>query len=108
MLRLDGAGVGEVFVFTPAEWQVQPPRSSAFFRTLWDACDSDYEFEWPRRPAGIFVYLVRVLDDLTGRRLRLTERWTPEPAGDIEVWPFFRREDYHEALRLPRLLNGCA
>ena len=64
---------------------------------------SDAEFEWPRRPLRAVDYFLRVADDFTGRRFGW---WSAEPAGDMAVWPFFRREDYDRALQSPRLLRG--
>ena len=68
---------------------------------------SDYEFEWPRKrlATGISDYFRRVLDEMTFRRFQL---WSPHAAGEVSVWPFYRREDYECASRSPRLLRGRA
>ncbi len=62
---------------------------------------SDYPYEWP-------------VEKLSGRLLNLLTLGLygkinkPNPAriaGDDEVWPFYRKEDYEYAIRHPKLLN---
>lgn len=64
---------------------------------------SDVEYEWPPRRSRIVDYLRRMADDITGRRYGW---WPIKTDGDLGVWPFFRRDDYEEALRSPVLFRG--
>ncbi len=66
---------------------------------------TDFEYEWPDPEWGIVNRIRRIADALTCRRFG----WWPRPElGEMFVWPFFRREDYAQALKHPRLLSGRA
>jgi hypothetical protein len=62
---------------------------------------SDFEFEWPTRRESLqsrfWSLLIR----------RNDSKPLPAPKGDMAVFPFFRRTDYEEALKKPRLLSGA-
>lgn len=65
---------------------------------------TDYPYEWPKPKIEIGKGILRLLSfGLFGKR----EHENPEEAkGDEDIWPFFRREDFEEALKHPRLLTG--
>ncbi len=69
---------------------------------------SDLEYEWPPPPPlgalGILVAIV-TLGWVDLREPQLWDAW--RSAGDHNVWPFYRRADYEEAIRHPRFLVGA-
>jgi hypothetical protein len=71
---------------------------------------SDLEYEWPRHPfdggVGVMARLLSYVLSLGVIPRHVDKRW--EAAGDFDVWPFIRREDYEEALAEPKLLRGRA
>jgi len=62
------------------------------------------EYEWPPliTLSGCLANLVTLT--LWGRIQRALHK--REFQGDIDLWPFYRRADYEEALKHPRLLAG--
>ncbi len=84
-------------------------------RTTYERCilflDSELEYEWPGwNPKGRpwFLWLRNWLS--SGRAMRefceaeAAEDQEWRNAGDVEVWPFIRRQDYEQALKTPRRL----
>ena len=80
---------------------------------------SDLEYEWPyidvTNPLIKFSFKDLLLTTLTlgenirdeskNRKQQIEEL---EGKGDMDVWPFFRREDYEEQLKKQPFLNGKA
>ena len=65
---------------------------------------TDYPYEWPKPKVEIGMALLRLLTfGLFGKRAADD---SDERTGDDEVWPFFRKEDYDEALKQPKFLSG--
>ena len=62
---------------------------------------SDTEFEWPQKRSGFAYCIQRIATQLFGRRVGAAGF-----AGEMAVWPFYRREDYNQTLQSPRLLRG--
>ena len=70
---------------------------------------SDYEYEWPRIsvPGLRDNFRPSLFGRLTGlANLRLWRDRRFREHGDYDVWPFFRRVDFEEALKKPFLLRG--
>ena len=71
---------------------------------------SDLEYEWPRHPYdGVVGVVARVLSYVLSFGAiprHVDKRW--KAAGDFDVWPFLRREEYEDALADPKLLRGRA
>ena len=73
-------------------WAISEGSRKDFARTVL-FLKSDYDYRWPRRhPLASLGW--------SFRRILSFGSWTePEPKGDIRVWPFWSREEYHEALK---------
>ena len=80
---------------------------------------SDFEYEWPyidgTNPLIKFSFKNLLLTILTlGQNIREESKKRKqqieelEGKGDMDVWPFFRREDYEEQLKKQPFLNGKA
>jgi hypothetical protein len=74
-------------------------------RAMMDRCiaflESDLEYEWPPyRSASLKLILLRALR-LRKKAAEVEKRETEELAkfGDLEVWPFVRKEDWERAVR---------
>ncbi len=62
---------------------------------------NELEFEWRDQP------LRHKLQRILAARCRWISAPEPFPQGDKEVWPFFRRVDFEQALSHPKLLHGA-
>jgi hypothetical protein len=73
--------------------------------------DSNLEYEWPdwvSKPIPFFVWLRNMFTSSGRAEIKIREAEAIEAwrsAGEVEVWPFIRREDYDEALKTPRRLQ---
>jgi len=71
-------------------------------RAMMERCiaflDSDLEYEWPSLMASFWLIFLRVLR-FRKRAAEVEEHEAQELAklGDLEVWPFLRREDWERA-----------
>jgi hypothetical protein len=86
-------------------------------RKMYERCilflDSELEYEWPEwhpKPRPWFMWLRNLLSsgqaEMKTREAEATEDEAWRAVGDVEVWPFIRRQDYDNALRAPRRLPG--
>jgi hypothetical protein len=73
-------------------------------RAMMDRCitflDSNLEYEWPPYRGSLRLLFLRILR-LHKRAAKVEERQTAELAkfGDLEVWPFLRKQDWQRATR---------
>jgi len=66
---------------------------------------TDLEYEWPSL-RGLRWMLLLLLSAVTLGAAGALYRRRMRRAGDIEVWPFLRRQDYEAALAQPPYLTG--
>lgn len=70
---------------------------------------SDLEYEWPIEPGegpGLLENLLTL--GVAGRKWRREFELRMRAVGDWDLWPFFRRSDFDDCLRRPRLLAGTS
>ncbi len=65
---------------------------------------TDLPYEWPPRRPSLNGLLLAVLT-LGAWRRRQFAAW--KASGPFELWPFFRNQDYQNALAAPRFLVGA-